>query len=1234
MKEKSSILNWFCWFALFVVTCFICLVSFISYRWWHWYYDNIISDWQNWLTLLSCVLCVFVPIVYFLCSSKFRFINLFLYLALWAGLFWALQSYIKVSHDVNYSVSWLWYLMIIFHTLILLALWLYLILWFSSLWHVFQKYIIKYKNYWWQEIFLNFWIWLCAFLILVQILLGIGILYWIVSCLLFLSLWVLIYKERNHLSLNWEILSNKVGFIKNWILAWKWKHILILFFVAISLIYVYMGIQNSFIPYSTAWDANHEYMFIPKILAENHWIYWWNSVWNNMPWVWHLFLTFIFSLVWTTNWLFWMSADNVVISMNNISAWFVLVFWIAVIVQILNLIDNKILANDNDDTLDIKPTKNVKTKISDIVGIWWIIMWWSVLLLWLTSWMWAFLVMVDNKTDLWVMAFSLLALLSWLIFLQYKKNAVEKAELIKYIIIAWMLFGFSALAKITSFVDFSLFVLLLISLWFSSVTSLWVWLFLMWLVRKFNILTSSIMLTNSMANLLMILGLLIAIIWIFVYLRKAVKKEFWKNIKYLVILLISFIVPLFLFKYPWGVVSQLKTWNFSLWWSFKSVLLTYEDSQKWSIENKKKLVASNSLLFNQDELDASYKQKNNKTFSQCTRAWNIYSEVELNENLQELIWDSSVEDFWRYIWYWWESFWYDEINNQWKHHKNYLFWLLKILWPGSKDWVCYSFNKNAKILCENAFAIDKFEIEDLESIYNWKIDKDSEAWILLKDAIDSYNEAKESKTLPKKSEYLSFFYDKIVALRQYYQSHSIFSDSKIVNIPYRYLVPFNIVQNRSLQNGSSYYTDIWFIWVVVYILLIVSCIYAFYNKNVLLKSVSLITIIWWWIWWIIWSAILWYWTALIVWSMLTFVLWWFVVYSRSRKHIFEYISISLLTTVIVVFWLVQLFFNILRIISQWANSVFVWYKWNVWEARIYNERLELQKKFVYWYGWKNVFDLQFSHYTPIISALANRKNEDWVIVAWTYIQYFLWNQRNVKSDAMLNDFWRKTSDWDLCKTYRRLKNDNKHYIIIDPNIWTVTMGEWNESLFYRFFAKLNKEKDKILVDWALTSLVRLYKMWYVKLLSTNNIWAKYAFSLTDSEIRSEFWWNLTDDQIVLVRAKMAVPQYFDEANIILGHIFNIFWKRLVNNKKLIFEDIASIYWFEIDSSKLEKVMYRGIGFVDLEDLKNLTQDERTVIVIYSNLIDDKMGAVNSDMIQELVYNSLIWASQIVALELN
>ena len=47
----------------------------------------------------------------------------------------------------------------------------------------------------------------------------------------------------------------------------KWVGIILL---AISIIYYLYGFQLSFVPYSTAWDANHEYMYIPKVLAQNH----------------------------------------------------------------------------------------------------------------------------------------------------------------------------------------------------------------------------------------------------------------------------------------------------------------------------------------------------------------------------------------------------------------------------------------------------------------------------------------------------------------------------------------------------------------------------------------------------------------------------------------------------------------------------------------------------------------------------------------------------------------------------------------------------------------------------------------------------------------------------------------------------------------------------------------------------------------------------------------------------
>ena len=296
-----------------------------------------------------------------------------------------------------------------------------------------------------------------------------------------------------------------------------------------------------------------------------------------------------------------------------------------------------------------------------------------------------------------------------------------------------------------------------------------------------------------------------------------------------------------------------------------------------------------------------------------------------------------------------------------------------------------------------------------------------------------------------------------------------------------------------------------------------------------------------------------------------------------------------------------------------------------------------------WFWWKDVFDLQFSQYNPVINALATRDNSDWVIVAWTYIQYFLWNQWNVKADAMLLDFWKKTSDWDLCKTYRRLKNDNSRYLIIDPNIWTVTMWEWNETLFYRFFAKLNWDQSEIEMDWTITTLVKLYEAGYLKLLSTNNLWAKYAFVVSDDIIRQHFWEDLTDEDITLIRAKMSVLKYFNDANYLFSNVVNMFISRLMSNPQDWIEDLANIYWLEIDSGKVANVANKVISSYQNWNpinwfAKGLTQNEKNVLISYMNIYlwytqwgEDSIG----NFIQSLIFNSVVngW-SQIIALELN
>jgi len=70
-----------------------------------------------------------------------------------------------------------------------------------------------------------------------------------------------------------------------------------------------------------------------------------------------------------------------------------------------------------------------------------------------------------------------------------------------------------------------------------------------------------------------------------------------------------------------------------------------------------------------------------------------------------------------------------------------------------------------------------------------------------------------------------------MALRTYYTNHAVNTAYGKVSVPYRYIIPLNVVFNRSLQNLSSYYTDIGFIWLFVFLFLILALIYALYKRH-------------------------------------------------------------------------------------------------------------------------------------------------------------------------------------------------------------------------------------------------------------------------------------------------------------------------------------------------------------------------------------------------------------------
>ena len=82
--------------------------------------------------------------------------------------------------------------------------------------------------------------------------------------------------------------------------------------------------------------------------------------------------------------------------------------------------------------------------------------------------------------------------------------------------------------------------------------------------------------------------------------------------------------------------------------------------------------------------------------------------------------------------------------------------------------------------------------------------------------------------------------------------------------------------NWSLQNLSSYYTDVGVVWLVLLVVLLTSTIWLLiYHPRRALIPVA--TVIAWLIWWVSGSSILWYGIGLIIWTMLsmmvTFDIW-------------------------------------------------------------------------------------------------------------------------------------------------------------------------------------------------------------------------------------------------------------------------------------------------------------------------------------------------------------------------
>lgn len=1000
----------------------------------------------------------------------------------------------------------------------------------------------------------------------------------------------------------WAMLWESIWSLKTNSSWWKYALLILLVF---SLVYYFYWFQLSFIPYSTAWDANHAYMYTPRVIAGNNWLLRWN-MWTaeSMPYLWSAFISFWFSIgsIFSGNWL---SPDTIAVAMNFLSWPLCLMFGLLLIKEVLDFFVSK----DDD--------KNE--------GVKWISFatWWATLLLWLCSGMWAFLVFVDNKTDLWVMCITILAMLSWFIFIRYisdhKSKWIDK-ESVKYLIVSWIFFALACMSKPTAFIDVAVFWILLCALWINSFVWLWVWIMWLWFMWILKPLSAAQFMTESLWKWLLLIWFIIAVCWIIMMFSRENKEISRKKtlFSYIIIWAVALAWSLVVFKWPRLAYKQITvSHDFSIWNRWKNLIMSYNTKTYDKI-----LLTTTSEtadLEKQNEVDREYlesiddesvttdlwiieNESNDVSVEQCLLT--KYSDDELQEWLKDApVWN---EDFGRYVWYWWKEF-----NNT----NRLSYKILRLFYP--KDWKCYWANSDAKILCENQSYIVAWNVEKMKAmdLKPW-----SEAAKILESWLLSYQENPDT------------LMDLISNLKTYYQDHSIYTENWNMYIPYRYIVPLNITFNWSLQNLSSYYTDIWFIRIFIFVFLVFSLVYSIIKKDNKLFALSVATVAGWAIWRVIWSAILWYWVWLLMWTALVMTLYIFDVLNWEKKGINMVWAMTL--CLLFLFILVQFFYNFIRIASQWSSWPFLWFKQSVWEEQIINDNLSYETVKKIWYSQKDVFDLQFPQYNQFIEYVKDRKDDDWVLIAGTYLQYFLDNQKNIKIDWSLDWFREQWSDWDTCKMYQRLKNANLKYLVIDPNIASIVMWEWNKSLFYRFFAKTN-ENGKIIEKWALMMLSELIDQWYAKLLYSNNLWATYWFTLSDNDLMSVFG-QMSKEDLIYLRSQLAAARYMDNANELVNWIRNIFNSRLWNWD--VIQDIADVYWKQIELWKLINTVnvYLSNPRSVSQMVSTLTQDERIILFQFLNLYNLAQSADQSQyqsFVNNIFSNSIAWWSQLIVVEL-
>lgn len=220
---------------------------------------------------------------------------------------------------------------------------------------------------------------------------------------------------------------------------------------------------------------------------------------------------------------------------------------------------------------------------------------------------------------------------------------------------------------------------------------------------------------------------------------------------------------------------------------------------------------------------------------------------------------------------------------------------------------------NAVVLCENEEALDSYDPAQLEEIQE-ELTPGSEQAQLIEELIEGIRSAEDTTTSALRLTYG----DLVRTLDAHMQDYSIKvieeEGQKSVYMPYKFLNFFNISFNWSLQNLSSYYTDIGVVWLMLILMLVLGLITGIIMRKRFLTAISLVTIFGRLLWHLIAGGILWYAIGIIIWTILAFLTYVYVLLDSDDQDtkMLSYIFLG----AFVIFGGVQLVLNIARISSQ------------------------------------------------------------------------------------------------------------------------------------------------------------------------------------------------------------------------------------------------------------------------------------------------------------------------------